>query len=100
MLARECATVVLERMRDGAVCTFIECLGCKLEDILLGSLGSTTMSYSKKKEKMWTMFYQYRSSDLISSWKAFIASVELPAKYNDPWFIQVVARLSLENYVT
>ena len=98
VLARECAITVLQRMDEGAVHAFVETLGNKLDDIHTGSLGSK-MSYSKQKEKMWTQFYKYRASELVSSWKAFVAQANLPPVYNDPWLIQVVARLSLEKCI-
>lgn len=99
MLARECATSILERIEERAVHAFVARLGRNLEEILSDSLGST-MSYSKKKEKMWTQFYKYRSSELISSWKAFVADMTFPAKNNDPWLIQVVARSCLDKYIS
>lgn len=57
------------------------------------------MSYSRKKEKIWTQFYKFRSDELIRSWKVFVAEMMLPAKNNDPWLIQVVARLCLEKCI-
>ena len=98
VLARQSATVLLQRMEEPTVCIFVAQLGRHLENILSGSLGSS-VSYSKRKEKMWTQFYKYRSDVLISSWKAFIEQLTLPVESNDLWLIQVIARICLEKCI-
>ena len=84
MLARECASLLLE---NDAYNLYYEDLGSKIEDIVRNSLDIKTQSYSKRREKLWTMFFEYRSGELISWWKRILLQLKLPKKYEDPWLI-------------
>lgn len=98
ILARECAAILLDRQHELAVCKFVEILGSKVSAVIASSLGSVC-SHSKQREKMWTAFHEFRSSDLGMLWRSLLVELSLPGKFKDPWLIQVVSRLFLEKLV-
>ena len=98
MLARECASLLLEKDMYKLFC---DEFGSKIEDIVRSSMDVKTQSCSKRRENLWTMFYQYRSEELVSWWKGILLHLKMPKKYgDDPWLIQVVSRISLEKFVS
>ena len=49
---------------------------------------------------MWTAFHEFRASELGILWRSLLTELSLPpAKYKDPWLIQVVSRIFLEKLV-
>ena len=99
VLARECGTIIIGKLENTVVLKYAENVTTKIKTIIAQSFGATSVAFSKHKEKMWSLFYHYRANELISSWKAFILSLDLPTKFNDVWLIQVVARHMLEKLI-
>ena len=73
--------------------------GSRLSDIA-AVLGHTDLqSMSKRRERMWTMYYEFRSSELKRLWTTVVTHLQLPLKYNDPWLVQVLSRHFLEKLI-
>ena len=96
--AKECAAVLNseETKHKTAMKTFT---GSRLSDIA-AVLGHTDLqSMSKRRERMWTMYYEFRSSELKRLWTTVVTHLQLPLKYNDPWLVQVLSRHFLEKLI-
>ena len=96
--AKECAAVLNseETKHKTAMKTFT---GSRLSDIA-AVLGHTDLQImSKRRERMWTMYYEFRSSELKRLWTTVVTHLQLPLKYNDPWLVQVLSRHFLEKLI-
>ena len=98
-MARECAAILHLRQREAALSIFVVILGGKIADVT-NALAVTTQSCSKRREKMWTLFYEFRSSALIVLWRDLLIQLNIPTKYNDPWLVQTASRIALEKYIS
>ena len=99
--AKECAAVLNseETKHKTAMKTFTGAIGSRLSDIA-AVLGHTDLqSMSKRRERMWTMYYEFRSSELKRLWTTVVTHLQLPLKYNDPWLVQVLSRHFLEKLI-
>ena len=99
--AKECAAVLNseETKHKTAMKTFTGAIGSRLSDIA-AVLGHTDLqSMSKRRERMWTMYYEFRSSKLKRLWTTVVTHLQLPLKYNDPWLVQVLSRHFLEKLI-
>ena len=99
--AKECAAVLNseETKHKTAMKTFTGAIGSRLTDIA-AVLGHTDLqSMSKQRERMWTMYYEFRSSELKRLWTTVVTHLQLPLKYNDPWLVQVLSRHFLEKLI-
>ena len=99
--AKECAAVLNseETKHKTAMKTFTGAIGSRLSDIA-AVLGHTDLqSMSKRRERMWTMYYEFRSSKLKRLWTTVDTHLQLPLKYNDPWLVQVLSRHFLEKLI-
>ena len=82
-----------------ALTTFTRAVGSRLADIV-AILGHTDVqSTSKRRERMWTAYYEFRSSELKLLWTTAVMQLKLPQKFHDPWLIQVLLRLLLEELI-
>lgn len=98
-MARECAATLHLKQREVALSRFVAILGGKIVDIT-NALDIIKQSYSKRREKMWTLFYEFRSSALIVLWRDLLVQLNMPSKYNDPWLVQTASRIALEKYIS
>ncbi len=98
-MAKECASALLDKLENNAVTMFIDALGRELTCILNKSLGHKTKSHSKRREKMWSLFFEFRSVGLVELWKGLLASLVWTEQYKDPWLVQVLARLVIESAI-
>ena len=99
--AKECAAVLNseETKHKTAMKTFTGAIGSRLSDIA-AVLGHTDLqSMSKRRERMWAMYYEFRSSELKRLWTTVVTHLQLPLKYNDPWLVQVLSRHFLEKLI-
>ena len=99
--AKECAAVLNseETKHKTAMKTFTGAIGSRLSDIA-AVLGHTDLqSMSKRRERMWTMYYEFRSSELKRLCTTVVTHLQLPLKYNDPWLVQVLSRHFLEKLI-
>ena len=88
-----------ETKHKTAMKTFTGAIGSRLSDIA-AVLGHTDLqSMSKRRERMWTMYYEFRSSELKRLWTTVVTHLQLPLKYNDPWLVQVLSRHFLEKLI-
>ena len=88
-----------ETKHKTAMKTFTGAIGSRLSDIA-AVLGHTDLqSMSKRRERMWTMYYEFRSSKLKRLWTTVVTHLQLPLKYNDPWLVQVLSRHFLEKLI-
>ena len=88
-----------ETKHKTAMKTFTGAIGSRLTDIA-AVLGHTDLqSMSKQRERMWTMYYEFRSSELKRLWTTVVTHLQLPLKYNDPWLVQVLSRHFLEKLI-
>ena len=99
ILARECVAILHLQQREVALSRFVAILGGKITDVT-NSLAITTQSCSKRREKMWALFYEFRSSTLTTLWKDLLVQLNIPSKYNDPWLVQTASRIALEKYIS
>lgn len=98
-LARECAALIIGKGSDGPVMHFCTTLEKKLTAIVENAFKSTCATHSKKREKMWAAFYQFRATELCTMWTGMITGLALPAKFKDLWLAQTVSRLVLESSI-
>lgn len=98
-IAKECAAILRGKHGDAAVDNFVENVGEEMISLLKNSLGTKTQTHSKRREKMWTLFYKFRTTNLIYLWKRLLTQLGLPQKYEDPWLVQVLSRLMLNSAI-
>lgn len=98
-MARECATILMERWDEAPLKIFKDILGHRLAAIICDSLAVTRHTPSKRQEKLWTLFFSFRSCELSRLWKDLLLQMKLPRRFEDPWLVQVVSRRALEELV-
>ena len=78
---------------------FFTILEKRIDCIIEGAFNAKCTSYSKKREKMWAAFYQFRAKELCTMWNELITTLGLSEKFRDVWLPQTVTRLVLESQV-
>ena len=98
VLARECAAILLKEKENPVTCSFVGRMGTKMAGIIADSFTSSE-SRSKQREKLWTSFYAFRSSELGKWWKGLVSDLKLSAKFQDQWLIQTACRTAMERLI-
>ena len=96
-LAKDCVGFLQTKLNEPDRTSFIDRLGSNLVSIVDRFVSDGTRSNSTQREKIWTSFYHFRSTELQPLWKELLVKVQVPQVYHsDLWPAQVTARLSLE----
>lgn len=96
-LAKDCVGFLQARLNEPDMTSFIDRLGSRLASIVDRFVSDGTGSNSTQREKIWTSFYLFRSTELRALWKELLVKVQVPHVYHsDLWPAQVTARLTLE----
>lgn len=96
-LAKECEGFLQTKFDEPDMKSFIDHLGSTLDSIVDNLVRDCTGSNSTQRERIYTSFYHFRSTELLPLWKELLIKLQAPQVYHsDLWPAQVTARLSLE----